>query len=276
MLGKLIKKDMKATSRFFLPLILGYIGASVLGKVLIEILLSIDPDAAGSNVFNILTIFSVFYLSLFIFYLVAYYILTTVFLVYDFYKTMISDQAYLTHTLPVKTSSLIHSKIIVSVIWQIIVNVLVILSVLLLMTGHVRFTYYGSLLAEFMQMFDEALHAEMGMGAFSFCVYMVIFALIDLISGPLMFYASIALGHLSGKHRILWAILWYSGFYMAMQIITTIVMVVMGYNFGLANSAMMGNFFQRYFSFGLLFSLAVTALFYWITRWVFEKKLNLE
>lgn len=276
MLGKLIKKDMKATSRFFLPLILGYIGASLLGKVLIEVLLSFKPDAMGSNVFNILTIFSVFYLALFIFYLVAYYILTTVFLVYDFYKTMVSDQAYLTHTLPVKTSSLIHSKIIVSVIWQIIVNVLVILSVLLLMTGHVRFTYYGNMLAEFMELFNEALLAEMGMGAFPFCTYMAIFILIDLVSGPLMFYASIALGHLSGKHRILWSILWYGGFYMAMQIISTVVMGIMGYRFNISNSVLLGSFFKRYFLFGLFFSVAITVLFYGITRWVFEKKLNLE
>ena len=49
MLGKLLKKDLKSTYRLFIPLLCGYGVASVLGKILFEIVLSQEQfaDTAG-------------------------------------------------------------------------------------------------------------------------------------------------------------------------------------------------------------------------------------
>ncbi len=281
MLGKLIHKDFQSTSRFFLPLIFGYVGASILGKILMESMMAMEKnvDAFGninSNLFNMLSVFSMIYLTLFIFYLVAYYIMTSVFIVYDFYKTMVSDQAYLTHTLPVKASTLIHSKVIVSAIWQIIINVIVLLSGILLLAGHVDFSQIGELIGQVLK-YNAGFKELMGISLGTFCFYIVFILFLELISGPLMFFASIALGHLFGKHRILGAILSYAGFYMAMQIISTVVMVFMGYSLnGFSNQAFFRNYFGNTMLFSAIFSLVTTALFYWITCFVFTKKLNLE
>lgn len=55
--------------------------------------------------------------------------MTSVFIVMHFYKTMVSDQGYLTNTLPVKMSTLINAKLLSAVLWEIIAGVLFILSI---------------------------------------------------------------------------------------------------------------------------------------------------
>ena len=107
MLGKLLKKDFYATCRFFVPLLCGYGVAAAVGKILFEIILSQSRQSFDSGWFNGIVVFSVFYMIIFSIYFIACYLMTSVFIVYDFYKTMVSDHGYLTHTLPVKTSSLI-------------------------------------------------------------------------------------------------------------------------------------------------------------------------
>ncbi len=94
MLGKLLKKDLKSTYRLFIPLLCGYGVASVLGKILFEIVLSQEQFADNSGFFNGITIFTFLYMGLFIIYLVACYLMTSVFVIYDFYKTMVSDHGY--------------------------------------------------------------------------------------------------------------------------------------------------------------------------------------
>ena len=138
MLGKLLKKDFYATCRFFVPLLCGYGVAAAVGKILFEIILSQSRQSFDSGWFNGIVVFSVFYMIIFAIYFIACYLMTSVFIVYDFYKTMVSDHGYLTHTLPVKTSSLIWSKTLISAFWHILVNVIVGLSVVLLFTGHMR------------------------------------------------------------------------------------------------------------------------------------------
>ena len=113
MLKKLLKKDFRATARTFLPMILGFVIASVLAKILFEagIMSPILNDGYVSDTNEFMVVSSVIFLLLYFIYIIAFFIMTYVFIVSDFYKTMVSEQAYLTHTLPVKTSTLILSLI---------------------------------------------------------------------------------------------------------------------------------------------------------------------
>lgn len=278
MLSKLLKKDFISTSRFFLPLILGYVGASILGKILLEMILSMGHNtgllsgiAVDSNLYNILVILGVIYMALFFFYVAAYFILTSVFIVYDFYKTMVSDQAYLTHTLPAKTTTLIHSKVLVSAAWQVITGVIALLSVFLFFAGHVEVSRYAEIWTEFSTVLTEELGFEAGL----FFLYIAAATVLNLVSTPLMYYASIAVGHLFGKHRILGAIVSYGGFYTVMQISATIAMVFMGYRINNADY-FMAQIFHGYFLFIMIYSAFFTALFYFLTTYIFTKRLNLE
>lgn len=267
MLGKLLKKDVTATARFFIPLIIGYVAASILGKILFEVYLNFQNNLSADEVtMNALAIFSIVYLCLFIIYFVAYYVMTFVFIVYDFYKTMVSDQAYLTHTLPVKVSTLIFSKTINAVFWRTLTGLIILLSFVLFFAGHISMNDIQSFFLEIAETFDTYL--------FRFTLYMIISIILGAICSPLMFFACIAIGHLFGKHRIIGAILSYLGIYGAMQTVSTIAMVVMGYR--LNSSFLFGEFMDLYMLFAILFTLVTVILFYWITNFVFRKKLNLE
>lgn len=267
MLGKLLKKDVTATSRFFIPLILGYVAACILGKILFEVFFDFQGRfSMDEKVMNALAIFSMVYLALFIIYFVAYYVMTSVFIVYDFYKTMVSDQAYLTHTLPVKASTLIISKTLTAVFWEAVTNLVIGISFAFFAAGHVS-------LADVQAVFLE-MSETLDIYAFKFMIYLIVSIVLGAFSGPLMFFASIAIGHLFGKHRIIGAVLSYMGIYAAMQTVSTVVMVVMGYNF--SSSFLFGRFMDHYIWYTILFCVVTTAAFYWITNFVFSRKLNLE
>ena len=101
-------------------------------------------------------------------------------------------------------------------------------------------------------------------------------SIISLISGPLMLYASIALGHLFRKHRVLWAIISYFVIYVAMQIIASILLGIFGYSSPADYARYTAKIMENYLIFSTVFSAACTAGFYAITNYIFSKKLNLE
>lgn len=278
MLKKLLKKDFQATARTFLPMILGFVIVSVLAKILFEvgIMSTILNDSYVSDTNEFMIVSSVIFLLLYIIYIIAFFIMTYVFIVSDFYKTMISEQAYLTHTLPVKTSTLICSKLIIAIFWQAMVYLLVFLSFLLFVIGHMPEIPWQEIFINF--------HITLGVSPGEYTAFMIICMIIGAFSSPLMFYASIAIGHLFGKHKVMGAILSYLGIYTVMQIICTIAMIAFGYSFTAAlqapnstfNTTFYSSFFGSYMWFAVIFSTITCILFYFITNYVMSKKLNLE
>lgn len=276
MLKKLIKKDFQATARTFLPMILGFVVVSILAKILFEAgFMSSVNNNFTSDTNEFMVVSSVIFIALYIIYVIAFFILTYVFIVNDFYKTMVSDQAYLTHTLPVKTSALINSKLIIAIFWQCVVYLLVFLSFLLFLMGHMPQIPWQELAADF--------YGTLGMEPRQYTTFMIVCMVIGAFSSPLMLYASVAIGHLFGKHKILGAILSYIGIYTVMQIICTIAMVAFGYSFTAAlnanttsNQTFYSTFFNSYMWFAIIFSTVTSIIFYIITNYVMRKKLNLE
>lgn len=276
MLKKLIKKDFRATARTFLPMILGFVVVSILAKILFEagFMSSVNNNfISDTNEFMVVS--SVIFIALYIIYVIAFFILTYVFIVNDFYQTMVSDQAYLTHTLPVKTSALINSKLIIAIFWQCVVYLLVFLSFLLFLMGHMPQIPWQEIATDF--------YGTLGMEPRQYTTFMIVCMVIGAFSSPLMLYASVAIGHLFGKHKVLGAILSYIGIYTVMQIICTIAMVAFGYSFTAAlnantafNQTFYSTFFNSYMWFAIIFSTVTSIIFYIITNYVMRKKLNLE
>jgi len=266
MLSKLLKKDFYSTCRFFIPLLCGYSIAAIVGKVLFEIVLSQSRISYNTGFFNGITIFAIFYFFICIIYLIACYLMTSVFIVYDFYKTMVSDHGYLTHTLPVKTSTLIWSKTLVSVLWHILVNVIIFLSILLLFTGHLKNISVMDILESFIHLIDIKF------STYSF--YTILNMVIELFHGPLMFFCCIAIGQLWKNHRIFGAILSYIGMYVFEQILNTIVLVIAGNGSVYFNSDSL--FYNGYMVFVTLSGLVASVIFFLVTNYILTNKLNLE
>ena len=114
MLGKVFKHEMKSTSRLFLPLMIGFIAITLLCKFTFETSYS---AILGNN--RLMETITVIFFVLYFIYIIALFVMTSVFIVMHFYKTMVSDQGYLTNTLPVKMSTLINAKLLSAVLWEI-------------------------------------------------------------------------------------------------------------------------------------------------------------
>ncbi len=266
MLSKLLKKDFYSTCRFFIPLLCGYTIAAIVGKVLFEIVLSQSSFSISSGFFDGIALFAVFYLFICIVYLIACYLMTSVFIIYDFYKTMVSDHGYLTHTLPVKTSTLIWSKTLISAFWHILVNFVIGLSFLLLFTGHLKHVPVMDIIESMIPSFDLKLT--------TYSFYTIINMIIELFNQPLMFFCCIAIGQLWKNHRILGAILSYIGMYIFIQILSTVILVITGNGSIYHHSGLF--FYNGYMFFAALFGLATTVIFFWVTNYILSNKLNLE
>ena len=113
---------------------IGFIAITLLCKFTFETSYS---AILGNN--RLMETITVIFFVLYFIYIIALFVMTSVFIVMHFYKTMVSDQGYLTNTLPVKMSTLINAKLLSAVLWEIIAGVLFILSIFIFFTGHLNF-----------------------------------------------------------------------------------------------------------------------------------------
>lgn len=269
MLGKVFKHEMKSTSRLFLPLMIGFIAVTLLCKFAFES--SYSVFLSNNNLLEIIT--AIFFVLYFV-YIIALFVMTSVFIVMHFYKTMVSDQGYLTNTLPVKTITLINAKLLAAVLWQILAGVLFALSVIIFFTGHIHMNDIQEIVKDMGILYRE-LSNYLNMPLF--LIETTIIAIVGLLSGPLMLYAAIALGHLFKKHRVLWAVVSYFIIYVIMQMISGVYFNICGYSSPVFDSSEYAvRTVENYMLFTTIFSVACTAGFYAITNYIFTKKLNLD
>lgn len=273
MLGKIIKYDIKATARYFIPMYVGLAILTLFNKLFLELLPFRQMD--DSIFFNILNSIRTIFLTLYILYIIAAVIMTMVIIVVHFYKNMTGDEAYLTFTLPVKTTSLVNGKLIVATMWTLLTGIFCILSVGLLVAGHGYISEFFDVMG---QMFRELGASSYRGEIISISVVVLILCFISLLSGTLMTYASMALGHLFGKHRIIGSIVCYIGFNVGSQMIMTITLLISSLS-QYSNRVMFDEFYPSFMAMMIISTIvtaAITAAYYFITVYVFSKKLNLE
>ena len=125
MLGKLLKYDIKALWKMMLPLILSALGVSVVGTIALRIMVEMSRSSVRmENPFSGLFIAS---LGMIVFVavmgLIAFGVISTVFILYRYYKNLFTDEGYLTFTLPVTPHEILLSKTINGIIWSVVTTV---------------------------------------------------------------------------------------------------------------------------------------------------------
>ena len=111
MLGKLFKHEFYGMGRLLIPLFILVAIMTPISSFLLRLNLN-GLEAAWAQIIG--GLFVIVYVML----LIGMNVALSVFIVMRFYKTMVSDEAYLTHTIPVKTSSIIWVKLANSFIWS--------------------------------------------------------------------------------------------------------------------------------------------------------------
>lgn len=261
MLGKLIKHELKATSRLLIPLYLVLLCISIINRILYQ---------SGIND-GILGFFTGFLMITQIVLIIAIFVTTVLFMIIRFYKNLLSDEGYLMFTLPVNTHQLIISKLLVTIFW-LIVSIIVVLTSL-----YIVFATSGSMsfiISEFQKAIIE-LNTQFGVNGRLIFSGMILLILISIVSYILLFYTSIAIGQLFSKHKIIASFVAYAVLYNAIQLLMVAVLVLLSY-------ALSGNpnfttlIPQIIFPVGIVISLLICVVFYVTTNFIFRKKLNID
>lgn len=261
MLSKLLKHEFKATARLLLPLYLVLIVLTIVDRIALGI------DFRGS--LGVIPGFATF---AYILSIVAIAVVSLVIIIMRFYKNLMTDEGYLMFTLPVKPSQLINSKLLVSMFWNLVSIVLIIASLFGVFINQER---YGMLKDGFDMVLTE-LNKEFGSYNMALLtIELIALIIIALINNILIIYASVAIGQLFHGHKVLGSFVSYIGISTVLQIIITAILISLGAIFHKTFEEI-NSLPQIVFPITIGFTIITNIMFYWITNYIFNRKLNLE
>lgn len=267
MLGKLMKYEIKATGRVLIPLYIALLAFAAINKVFIGTGLSHKLEGVGSIPF-ILSIFGYGCT------MAAVFIVTFFVIIQRFYKNLLGDEGYLMNTLPVTTVMNITSKLSIATFWNIVSGFVAILSIVIM-----AFTpdAFGEFFYKLFHGFTEA-YTELGIEIYIVIIELIIAAIMQLVKWVIMIYASISIGHLFSKHRILSSF----GAFIVLNLITAAISSAIGIAFSLSDFPnLLGNIesswpIHLFLIFTILLNLIFFISYFIITNYILKNKLNLE
>ncbi len=281
MLKKLLKYDLASVFQYWWIAAVTVLGLSVVGGWAITVLRDSASEEAGKAVPMILDImataaFPLIYLSF-----VAFGILTAIFVFLRYYKNFFSDEGYLTFTLPVKKTQLIHSKLLTGSLASVATTVIIIISVLLILGigffDQIATPDFWKGVAEFFGQVYELLGAY----CFVYVLEILLLLLVSTVFSNLFLYDCIAMAAmLTKKAKGITAIAIY---YVANGVCSTIVTIFTLFGMGTMINAMFAMEKAAILSLiailllgGIVMSVMFTVLLYILQYWMIDRKLNLS
>lgn len=131
-----------------------------------------------------------------------------------FYKSMYSEQGYLTHTLPVSPLSNLNARLITSIVWLLISGIILVLSIITIFLASEPNGFVNALRSFSYRELDQSVLYSTG---YHFPVLMLIVVL--------LVYTAISLGQLASLHKIRAAIGIGIGLAFLEQIIVTVIIM---------------------------------------------------
>ncbi len=261
MLGKLMKYELKATSRLLLPLYLILICITILDRIILSF-----------NIYNgIMGMISGILIFGFVLTVVSILVVTMILMINRFYKNLLSEEGYLMFTIPVKADQLIVSKLITTIFWTILSIAAILGSVFLAFATPDRMDMVMVSIKESILDFKTTFGGSWVL----ITVELVILCIVSLIANTLMFYVSIAIGQLFNGHKLVGSFIAYIGIYTAIQIVL-LIMVGISVLFNLDDPSSFDGNFQILFPLSIIVLAACCIVFYSATNHILNKKLNLE
>ncbi len=257
MLGKLLKHEWKATARKY--------GLFYLILAAITLFAAIIHGIPTDNIY--FNMGEVALLAVYVVSLIGVFFCSTGMAIVRFYKNMVSDEGYLTFTLPVKVWQLVFSKFLVAFVWQMVTIVLCILSVLgVFVVGHVELKEFSEVLS--------LLGGEFGRMVPVFGIMLVVNTVYQLM----IYYLSMAIGQLFGTYKILASVIAYCALVFVIELVLLLVIIGVFGMVGFMEMSMSMTTMDGMANFYLIFTCLSAALgvaAYFVTCYLLRKKLNL-
>mgnify|MGYP001015773616 FL=1 len=297
MLGKLMKYEWKNIWKAGTLMLLGMLVVTVIGCVVLRMPGGVVTGLLDNNDINAAQ--SWFVLSSFVATLILYVIMLPastwgmlIFLGLRFYRSMYTDEGYLSHTLPVSANQLFLSKVLVSGVWYLFITIGIGISVVALivslMTGLLNIGELSSVLTQYNGNIWEFLadafyelgrtyEEEMGINLLHYGITL----LLTYVAGPFItmvtLFGALTIGQLSSKHKGLMGILAYAGLTILSSIIGSTVQSAFMFGANVANSASgITVSTNSAYDINVITSLLIAAIMYGVSYYIMNRKLNLD
>lgn len=269
MLGKLIKQEFKNTYKLMLTLYGTYAAIAVLATISAHLL-------ASGNVENMEGV-PMAILPLFILSTIAVFVATFIYICVNYYKTMYSVQGYLTHTLPVKTTTIFNVKFLVSFIW-LLASIFLLSAGIFFVVNAAAYGEFFNLLSQFdVAEFSKRFYEEFGMKFSTVFAYGAAGCVLGLSVMILWIFTSFSIGQLSGKHKVAISVVTAVGIYMANQIFGFIMIFSKAQKYSMkVNNANVEEYFKSIMNGELVWALIGAVVMYAVCMLINKRKLNLE
>ena len=267
MLGKLIKYEFKFTAGKYglMYLVLAAYTLFVIGLGLIH---TSNPFVTGTIGF----LTGIYFIVLF-----GVCVCATGYAVVRFYKTMVSDEGYLTHTLPAKVEHIILSKFLVAYVFQFLTIILAAASAMLV----VSLKFDVNLFSAFHSAIEEL--SALGENVVSVLIAFLVCALVSMAYQVLTYYVSIGVGQMLQGNKVVGCVLGYMIINTAVQVIVAVVSFGVSFIAGVSNgfenlessiSSVSG--FTALLAVETVLMLVLAVVEYFVTSFCLKKKLNLN
>ena len=261
MLSKLLKNDLRRNLRWLWIIFIGTILSAVIARGCKEL---------GENL-AFFKIIGIFFDS--VFYALAVNSILQPFLrsFMNFSKSLYSDEAYLTHTLPVTKNQILNSKYITALIETLLGFITIVVSLLIMFISP---TFFDTL---------KLLLSTIIIGEFSVALFIALFIILIIVEF-LMFlsiiFFSIILANKSKEKKTLKTFLYTAGFACAsssvLSIFLIIVLAINGVDLTTSTMMLKSSVITSVILTGILVYIAITVLFYFLTKKLFNKGVNVD
>lgn len=247
---------------------------SVIGALMISLWHYSDDKTFTDTQTTMLGVAFSFYIIIYIVSVFAIVLVMKYYFFVRYYKNLFTDQGYLMHTLPVKSTDLINSKLIIAVLWQFITGIVVGICIVIIVFS------FADIFGELSIMdFKEAFHdIEMEFDEIVKGIPLIASGIISGLVTPifeiLLMYMAVGIGQQSKKNRLFLSVMVLIGLYMGKRFISSCLsvplqMLVINEDVSLT-AVNVGS---------VLAALAIVGMtvgLYFLNKYFLEKKLNLE
>ena len=287
MLKQLLKYEFKATKSLYFGL---YLALALLSVVLGVSFRQENARAHSTSFQNLEVILMVLYLSV----IFAIAVLCFVSTVQRFYKNLLGREGYLMHTLPVTETQLILSKLITSMVWVLCSGLVGIVCITgMVSIGVLDAEVLGTVNWDSWKQLWGMLYGELGAKFWLVMFWTILINLARLASLILCVYAACMIAHQFKKQTMVAGILAFIGLNVVENQIDKLlgmndVTLFVGVNYMLADVSDVSGWtpVMHYLTtafgqgagylFCFVFTAAIAAVYFCLTRWLMKNKLNLE
>ena len=260
MLGKLLKYEIPAMGRKLLPLYAAW--------AVTALLLGLTTQSAESKSEFMVVISALLYTAI----ATTIFVMTIILIIQRYSNSLLGDEAYFNHVLPVTAAAHIGNKVISATLWVFVTMLVALFTGMLIALGAI--IVGGAHGFSFAELFRELANIDFNVPRY-FLLYTIEFLILTIaavVKTVMQIYTAVTIGHQAANHTTLASI----GAYILILIFESTIgrmmmPLLMNVEYNLDGFINFGHIFTPAF----IMTVVLSAIYFFICKYLMEKRLNL-